>query len=104
MMPFMPIVRTPDVHTAIEWAVQAEQGYHHTAIMHSKNVEYMTKMARLCRCTIFVKNGPSSAGLGAGGEGYTSFSIATPTGEGCTSARTFTRQRRCALIDFFRIV
>jgi len=104
MMPFMPIVRTPDVHTAIEWGVQAEQGYHHTAIMHSKNVEYMTKMARLCRCTIFVKNGPSSAGLGAGGEGYTSFSIATPTGEGCTSARTFTRQRRCALIDYFRIV
>ncbi|MGA1195690.1 MAG: aldehyde dehydrogenase family protein [Candidatus Latescibacterota bacterium] len=104
MMPFLPIVRTPDVHTAIEWGVQAEQGYHHTAIMHSKNVEYMTKMARLCRCTIFVKNGPSSAGLGAGGEGYTSFSIATPTGEGCTSARTFTRQRRCALIDYFRIV
>jgi acyl-CoA reductase-like NAD-dependent aldehyde dehydrogenase len=104
MMPFMPIVRTPDVHAAIEWGVQAEQGYHHTAVMHSKNVEYMTKMARLCRCTIFVKNGPSSAGLGAGGEGYTSFSIATPTGEGCTSARTFTRQRRCALIDYFRIV
>jgi len=104
MMPFIPIVRTPDVHTAIDWAVQAEQGYYHTAIMHSKNVEYMTKMARLCRCTIFVKNGPSSAGLGAGGEGYTSFSIATPTGEGCTSARTFTRQRRCALIDYFRIV
>ena len=104
MMPFIPIVRTPDVRTAIDWAIQAEQGYHHTAIMHSKNVESMTIMARKCRCTIFVKNGPSSAGLGAGGEGYTSFSIATPTGEGCTSARTFTRQRRCALIDYFRIV
>ena len=72
--------------------------------MHSKNVENMTIMARKCKCTIFVKNGPSSAGLGAGGEGYTSFSIATPTGEGATSARTFTRQRRCALIDYFRIV
>ncbi len=104
MMPFIPIVRTPDVRTAIDWAIQAEQGYHHTAVMHSKNVESMTIMARKCRCTIFVKNGPSTAGLGAGGEGYTSFSIATPTGEGCTSARTFTRQRRCALIDYFRIV
>lgn len=104
MMPFIPIVRTPDVHTAIDWAIQAERGYHHTAVMHSKNVENMTIMARRCRCTIFVKNGSSAAGLGAGGEGYTSFSIATPTGEGCTSARTFTRQRRCALIDYFRIV
>ena len=104
MMPFLPLVRTPDVLTAIDQAVQAEQGYTHTAIMHSKNVENMTIMARKCRCTIFVKNGPSTAGLGAGGEGHTSFSIATPTGEGCTSARTFTRQRRCALVDYFRIV
>ena len=104
MMPFIPIVRTPDVDTAIGQAIQAEQGYHHTAIMHSKNVESMTNMARACRCTLFIKNGPSAAGLGAGGEGYTSFSIATPTGEGCTSARTFTRQRRCTLVDYFRIV
>ncbi|MDA0747535.1 MAG: aldehyde dehydrogenase EutE [bacterium] len=104
MMPFLPLVRVPDVDTAIRLAVEAEQGYHHTAVMHSKNVENMTKMARACRCTIFVKNGSSTAGLGSGGEGYTSFSIATPTGEGCTSARTFTRQRRCALVDYFRIV
>lgn len=104
MMPCIPIIRTPDVHVAIDMAVEAEHGYRHTALMHSKNVENMTIMARKCKCTIFVKNGPSSAGLGAGGEGYTSFSIATPTGEGATSARTFTRQRRCALIDYFRIV
>jgi len=104
MMPCIPIVRAPDVHVAIDMAVEAEHGYRHTALMHSKNVENMTIMGRKCKCTIFVKNGPSSAGLGAGGEGYTSFSIATPTGEGVTSARTFTRQRRCALIDYFRIV
>ena len=104
MMSCIPIVRVPDVHAAIDMAVEAEHGYRHTAIMHSKNIENLTIMGRKCRCTIFVKNGPSSAGLGAGGEGYTSFSIATPTGEGVTSARTFTRQRRCALIDYFRIV
>jgi aldehyde dehydrogenase len=104
MMPFVPLVQTQDVLTAIDMAIEAEHGYYHTAVMHSKNVENMTVMARKCRCAIFVKNGPSSAGLGAGGEGYTSFSIATPTGEGCTSARTFTRQRRCALVDYFRIV
>ena len=104
MMPFLPIVRVPDIDTGIDMAVEAERGYRHTAVMHSKNVENMTTMARKCRCTLFVKNGPSTAGLGAGGEGYTSFSIATPTGEGVTSARTFTRQRRCTLVDYFRIV
>ncbi len=104
MMPFLPIVRVPDVDTGIDVAVEAEHGYRHTAVMHSRNVEHMTTMARKCRCTLFVKNGPSTAGLGAGGEGYTSFSIATPTGEGATSARTFTRQRRCTLVDYFRIV
>ena len=104
MLPFIPMVRVPDVQIGIDLAVEAEHGYRHTAVMHSKNVENMTIMARKCRCTLFVKNGPSSAGLGAGGEGYTSFSIATPTGEGCTSARTFTRQRRCTLVDYFRIV
>jgi len=104
MMPFMPIVRVPDVRTAIDMAVEAEHGYLHTAVMHSKNVEHMTEMARRCRCTLFIKNGPSAAGLGVGGEGFTSFSIATPTGEGVTSARTFTRQRRCTLVDYFRIV
>ena len=104
MMPFLPIVRVPDVNTGIDMAVEAEHGYRHTAVMHSKNVENMTNMARKCRCTLFIKNGPSTAGLGAGGEGYTSFSIATPTGEGVTSARTFTRQRRCTLVDYFRIV
>lgn len=104
MMPVMPLVRTSDVHQAIELAIEAEHGYHHTAVMHSKDVENMTIMARKCRCTLFIKNGASAAGLGAGGEGYTSFSIATPTGEGVTSARTFTRQRRCTLVDYFRIV
>lgn len=104
MMPFMPIVRVPDVWTGIDMAIEAEHGYLHTAVMHSKNVEHMTVMARKCKCTLFIKNGPSSAGLGAGGEGFTSFSIATPTGEGVTSARTFTRQRRCTLVDYFRIV
>ncbi len=104
MMPFLPIVRVPDVNTGIDMAVEAEHGYRHTAVMHSKNVESMTTMARKCRCTLFIKNGPSTAGLGVGGEGYTSFSIATPTGEGVTSARTFTRQRRCTLVDYFRIV
>ena len=81
-----------------------EQGFGHTAMMHSRNVEKLSKMARAIGTTLFVKNGPSYAGLGFGGEGYTSWSIAGTTGEGPTTARTFTRPRRCVLVDYFRIV
>ena len=103
MMPFLPIVRVPNVDQAIRAAVISEHGYRHTAIIHSRNVENMHNMARVVDTTIFVKNGPSFAGLGLGGEGFGSFSIAGPTGEGVTSPRTFTRQRRCSLVDYFRI-
>ncbi len=102
--PILPIVRCKDVDEAIELAIKAEHGYGHTAIMHSRNVANMSKMARLINTTIFVKNGPSFAGLGVGGEGYTSFSIASPTGEGLTAPRHFTRMRRCVLVDYFRII
>lgn len=104
MMPVLPIVRVRDVRDGIEFAVQVEQGNRHTAIMHSNHVDHMTAFARAVQTTIFVKNGPSYAGIGLGGEGHTSFTIAGPTGEGLTSARTFTRVRRCTLVDGFRII
>ncbi len=104
MTPFLPVVQCPDVNTAIDMAIKADHGFRHTAIMHSTNIIHMDRMARLCDCTVFVKNGPSTAGLGIGGEGTTTFSIAGPTGEGITTARTFTRVRRCALSGSFRII
>ncbi len=103
MMPFLPIVRVPNVDQAIRAAVESEHGYFHTAVIHSRNVETMHNMARAVNTTVFVKNGPSYAGVGLGGEGFGTYSIAGPTGEGLTSARTFTRQRRCSLVDYFRI-
>ncbi len=103
MMPVMPIVRVRDVGDGIDLGVAVEQGNRHTAVMHSTNVDNMTAFARAVQTTIFVKNGPSYAGLGLGGEGHTAFTIAGPTGEGLTSARTFTRQRRCTLCEAFRI-
>ncbi|MCX8037397.1 MAG: aldehyde dehydrogenase EutE [Candidatus Sumerlaeia bacterium] len=103
MMPFLPLVRARNADHAIEMAVIAERNYGHTAVCHSRNVAVMDKMARLVNTTLFIKNGPCFAGLGSGGEGYTSFSIASPTGEGITTARHFTRQRRCVLVDYFRI-
>ena len=98
MMPILPLVRVPDVDQAIEMAVRVEHGNRHTAMMHSRKVEKLTKMAKLIQTTIFVKNGPSYAGIGVGGEGYTTFTIAGPTGEGLTSAKSFARRRRCVLV------
>ena len=99
MMPFIPFVRCHDVDEAIQKAKYYEHGFRHTAIIHSNNVRNMSKMGRVMDTTLFVKNGPSPAALGVGGEGYISFSIATPTGEGVTTPLTFTRERRCSLID-----
>ncbi|HEY3863741.1 MAG TPA: aldehyde dehydrogenase family protein [Verrucomicrobiae bacterium] len=103
MMPFLPIVRVPSVEAGIAEAVEAEHNYKHTAIIHSHDVEHITAMARALDTTLFIKNGPCMAGLGLGGEGYLSFSVATPTGEGVTNPRTFTRVRRCVMVDNLRI-
>jgi len=99
MMPFVPFVRVPNVDEAIAKAKYYEHGFRHTAIIHSNNVRNMTRMGRELDTTLFVKNGPCMAALGSGGEGYLSFSIATPTGEGVTTPLTFTRERRCSLVD-----
>jgi aldehyde dehydrogenase len=99
MMPFLPIVRVPNVDVAIAEAIKAEHGYKHTGIMHSQNIRNLTKMAQAIDTTLFIKNGPCMTGLGLGGEGFLSFSIATPTGEGVTTPMTFTRSRRCVMVD-----
>jgi hypothetical protein len=104
MMPILPIVRVRDIDEAIELAVKAEHGNRHTAHMHSKNIDHLTRFARAVETTIFVKNAPSYAGIGFGGEGHTTFTIAGPTGEGITSAKSFTRLRRCVIADSFRII
>ena len=104
MMPVLPLVRVRHVDEAIDFALEVEHGYRHTASMHSRNIDKLSKMARACDCSIFVKNGPNASGLGWNGEGPTSFTIASPTGEGMTTARSFTRLRRCTLVDRFRIV
>jgi propionaldehyde dehydrogenase len=104
LMPIMPLVRVRNADEAIDLAKAVEQGMGHTAMCHSKNLDVLSRMSREINTSIFVKNGPSLAGLGFGGEGFTSFSIASPTGEGLTYARHFTRVRRCTLVDAFRIV
>ncbi len=104
MMPILPIVRVKNIEEAITEACKAEHGNRHSAHIHSKNVDRLTAFARAVETTIFVKNAPSYAGIGAGGEGHTTFTIAGPTGEGITSARSFTRQRRCVMADGLHIV
>ncbi|MBI5879876.1 MAG: aldehyde dehydrogenase EutE [Chloroflexi bacterium] len=104
MMPVMPLARVRSVDEGIDLARRAEHGFGHTASMWSRNIDPLSRMAREMNVSIFVKNGPTLSGLGYKGEGYTSFSIASPTGEGLTNCRTFSRERRCAMVDHFRIV
>jgi len=103
MMPFIPVIRIKSVEEGIELAKKAEHGFKHSAMIHSHNVKHMTMMAKALETTLFVKNGPCVAGLGNGGEGYPNFSIATTTGEGICNPRTFTRIRRCCMVDYLRI-
>ncbi len=104
MMPVIPLIRAANANQAIDLAVKLEGGCRHTAAMHSRDLNNLDRMANLINTSIFVKNGPCIAGLGFGGEGWTSMTISTPTGEGVTNASTFIRLRRCVLVDNFRIV
>jgi aldehyde dehydrogenase len=104
MMPFVPFVRVRDVDQAIALAKKYEHGFKHTSVIHSRNVETITRMGLEMDTTLYIQNGPSTAGLGSGGEGYLSYSIATPTGEGVTTPLTFTRQRRSTTVKSMRVV
>ena len=104
LMPVLGLFRVRDATEAIAAALRVEHGFHHTSVMHSLNIDNMAAMARVCNTSIFVKNDCNLAGLGLGGEGYTSFTIASPTGEGLTTAVHFTRERRCTLKEAFRFV
>src|SRR5207249_11360101 len=99
MMPFLPIVRVKSVEEGIEHSLEAEHSYKHTSIIHSHDVENMTAMGRALATTLFIKNGPCMAGLGLAGDGYLSYSVATPTGEGVTNPKTLCRVRRCVMVD-----
>jgi aldehyde dehydrogenase len=104
LMPVLPLVRVPDAADAIAMAKRVEHGFGHTAVMYSRDISNLHAMARTINTSIFVKNASNLAGLGEGGEGYTSFTIASPTGEGLTTVVNFTRERRCTLKEYFRIV
>jgi acyl-CoA reductase-like NAD-dependent aldehyde dehydrogenase len=104
LMPVLGIVRVNDINEAVFEAISAEQGCQHSAMIHSTNIKNLSFAATALNTTVFVKNAPSYAGLGFTGEGYTTLTIATPTGEGLTSAKSFTRARRCVLHGDFRIV
>jgi len=104
MMPVFPVTRVANVDVAIDLSVRAEHGFRHTAGIHSSNVDTITRMARAMNCSIFVANGSFYSGLGEGGEGFSSFSIASPTGDGLTRPRTFSRPRRVSVVGAMRIV
>jgi aldehyde dehydrogenase len=104
MMPFLPIVRVRDFDAGVKAALQAEHGYRHTAIVHTRNVEHATRMARALNTTLFIQNAASTAALGVNGPGYFSHTVATPTGEGVTTPLTFTRERQFTIGGALRFI
>ncbi len=104
MMPVIALIRARNADEAIDLGIELEHGLKHTAAMHSRNLDNLHRMASEINTSLFIKNGPCLAGLGYGGEGWTSMTVSTPTGEGVTNARSFVRLRRCTLVDHFRIV
>jgi len=104
MMPVIPFIRCESFEQAVEFAVDSEHGFGHTSVIHSRLVDHMTYMGKAMDTTIFVKNGPSVAGDGSGGEGYGGYSIACSTGEGICTPLTYTRLRRCVMVDNLRII
>jgi aldehyde dehydrogenase len=104
MMPFVPFVRVRNFQEGLRLSVKHEHGFGHTAIIHSNNFKNITEMGRVMNTTLFIANGPSTAALGISGEGYCSYSIATPTGEGVTNPMTFTRFRRASVSRALRII
>ena len=103
MMPILGVVRAKDFEDAVEKAVWLEHGNRHSAHIHSKNIDNITTYAKAIDTAILVKNGPSYAALGFGGEGFCTFTIASRTGEGLTSASTFTKRRRCTMTESLSI-
>lgn len=99
MMPILGVVRVKDLDEGIDVAVRLEHGNRHSAHMHSRNVDNLTRFAKAVDTAIFVKNAPSYSAIGFGAEGFTTFTIASKTGEGLSSASTFTKNRRCVLKD-----
>jgi propionaldehyde dehydrogenase len=102
LMPVLPVTFTEDVNAAIELARRAEAGNHHSAAMYSTNIGNLTLMGRRMQCSIYVNNASTLYGLGMG-EGYTSMSIGTPTGDGITKPTHFVRPLHCCLVGNLRI-
>lgn len=103
LMPLIPLIKVDNFDIALETALEIEQGFKHTAIIHSQSIERLNTAAKVMQTSVFVKNGSSLVGIGVGGEGDTSFTIANTTGEGTTTARHFARRRRCCLTNGFSI-
>ena len=99
LMPVLPIVKCRTFEECVSLAVSAEGGNRHTSSIFSKNVDHMTVFGKEIETTIYTKNGATLRGIGIGGEGHTTMTIAGPTGEGLTCARSFTRRRRCMLSE-----
>lgn len=105
LMPVLPIVRVKDFEEAVKWAVKAEHGDGHTAILHSNDINRITEYARAMQVTALVVNAPSYSCMDPQSKTLVyAHTLTGPTGEGFCTPRHFTRQERIVLGSAFHFV
>lgn len=98
LLPVIPFVRVSDFEAAMKLAKTVEQGFRHTAVIHSQDVKRITRYAKELKVDIMVANAPSWSGLAVKAEGHYTHTIASPTGEGVCTPKTYTREQRTVLV------
>ena len=94
LMPVLPLVRVGCFEEAVKLAKKVEGGHRHTAAIYSRDMQRVNYFAKQMHVTLLLHNKPSIAGLGTRGAGKYTSTLAGPTGEGVTTAKTFARQLR----------
>lgn len=103
-VPVLPCVGVATYEEGLELLLETEQRYKHTASIHSSNIDRLSEAAKVLQTATFIKNGPALSGVGLLSPGSPfALTVANTTGEGCITARHFTRRRKCILTNGFSI-
>jgi len=94
LMPVLPILLVDSFKEAMAAAVRIEHGFGHTAMIHSKDIDRITRFGQMINTTNFIVNARSQAMAVEKAKGGTAWTIAGATGEGNTTPGSYTKERR----------
>jgi propionaldehyde dehydrogenase len=94
LMPVLPILLVDSFKEAMAAALRIEHGFGHTAMIHSKDIDRITQFGQMINTTNFIVNARSQAMAAEKAKGGTAWTIAGATGEGNTTPRSYTKERR----------